>query len=148
MIYHFLTFTFSDNNLITVVKNIVLCFHRKLIQERFLINSVSVYNWRLLTGTSESPQFLLTEYRLTKLRTKKQLNFSFVVKRVLLVTFFIVRCVHLCFQMPKKRRQLVDNEMENETFGAICKTSSRSWVLQLLLARRDGAKYLNRSTIT
>ena len=44
MIYHFLTFTFSDNNLITVVKNIVLCFHRKLIQERFLINSVSVYN--------------------------------------------------------------------------------------------------------
>ena len=44
MIYHFLTFTFSDNNLITVVKNIVLCFHRRLIQERFLINSVSVYN--------------------------------------------------------------------------------------------------------
>lgn len=44
MIYHFLTFTFSDDNLITVVKNIVLCFHRKLTQERFLINSVSVYN--------------------------------------------------------------------------------------------------------
>lgn len=74
MIYHFLTFTFSDNNLITVVKNIVLCFHRKLTQERFLINSVSVYNRRLLTGTSESPQFLFDGIQIDKIEDEKTIE--------------------------------------------------------------------------
>ena len=74
MIYHFLTFTFSDNNLITVVKNIVLCFRRKLTQERFLINSVSVYNWRLLTGTSESPQFLFDGVQIDKIEDEKTIE--------------------------------------------------------------------------